>query len=137
MFAPDGSWIAFASTGSHPEPIGLGDLYVVPAMGGEAFMLMETPNRSASIVGWSGDSREIFLAETLGVTRQLIAVPVEPLKGELLRLEMPGPRLSHDLAWAGAAVYQKPDGLVWAGTTVTSKPCSTSWRRMLRLMPKS
>ena len=50
--------------------------------------------------------------EWLGIT-----VPVEPIKGELLRLEMPGPRLRYDFAWAGAAVYQKPDGLVWAGTT--------------------
>ena len=50
--------------------------------------------------------------EWLGIT-----VPVEPVKGELLRLEMPGPELSYDFAWAGAAVYQKPDGLVWAGTS--------------------
>jgi dipeptidyl aminopeptidase/acylaminoacyl peptidase len=81
-WSPDGRWIAYASTGSQIEPIGLGDLYVVSPDGGEPRMLAETPNRSVNVVGWSGDGRHLFLNESLGTTRHLIAVPLE---GEEIR----------------------------------------------------
>ncbi|MDE2939141.1 MAG: FAD-dependent oxidoreductase [Chloroflexota bacterium] len=45
------------------------------------------------------------------------SVPVDPLKGEILRLEMHGPALGGDLNGAGASVYPRADGLVWCGTT--------------------
>ena len=44
-------------------------------------------------------------------------IPVDPLKGEILRLEIPGPPLAHDLAGGGGSLHPKPDGLVWCGTT--------------------
>jgi len=75
-WSPDGRSIAYVSTGAQPEPIGLGDLFVIPAAGGEPTMLA-TPDRSASIIGWSGDSREILLSEALGTRRHVIAVPVD------------------------------------------------------------
>ena len=75
-WSPDGSLIAYASTGDQPEPIGLADLYVVDPETGESRMLQETPNRSVSILGWSADSDEVFLNEFLGTTRHVIAVPV-------------------------------------------------------------
>ncbi|MGI9626132.1 MAG: S9 family peptidase [Longimicrobiales bacterium] len=75
-WSPDGSLIAYASTGMQAEPIGLGDLYVVDPESGETRMLAETPNRSVSILSWSADSREVFLNESLGTTRHVIAVPV-------------------------------------------------------------
>ena len=75
-WSPDGSLIAYASTGDQPEPVGLGDLYVVNPETGESRMLQETPNRSVSILGWSADSEEVFLNEVLGTTRHVIAVPV-------------------------------------------------------------
>jgi glycine oxidase len=46
-----------------------------------------------------------------------ISIPVDPLKGEILRLELPGPRLEHDFSGGGGSVYPKPDGVVWCGTT--------------------
>ena len=46
-----------------------------------------------------------------------IAVPVDPLKGEILRLELHGPALGGDFNGAGASVYPRADGLVWCGTT--------------------
>lgn len=46
-----------------------------------------------------------------------ISVPVDPLKGEILRLELHGPPLGGDLNGAGASVYPRADGLVWCGTT--------------------
>jgi dipeptidyl aminopeptidase/acylaminoacyl peptidase len=76
-WSPDGSRIAFVSTGSQIEPIGLGDLYVVSAEGGEPRKLVETPNRSGGIIAWSSDSRHLYLSEALGTTRHVLAVPLE------------------------------------------------------------
>ena len=75
-WSPDGSLIAYASTGDQPEPVGMADLYVVDPETGDSRMLPETPNRSVSILGWSADSDEVFLNEFLGTTRHVIAVPV-------------------------------------------------------------
>ncbi len=45
------------------------------------------------------------------------AIPVEPLKGQILRLQLAGEPLRTSLHWAGSYAASKPDGLVWAGTT--------------------
>ena len=76
LWSPDGAWIAYVSTGNQPEPIGLGDVYVMPPEGGAARRL-DTPNRSASILGWSGDSSELLLLETLATRRHVLAVPAD------------------------------------------------------------
>jgi len=81
-WSPDGRWIAFVSTGSQIEPIGLGDLYVIAASGGTPRKLVETPDRSGGLIDWSADSRELFVGEELGTRRDLIAVPLE---GEEIR----------------------------------------------------
>jgi dipeptidyl aminopeptidase/acylaminoacyl peptidase len=81
-WSPDGRWIAYVSTGSQPEPIGLGDVFIVPAGGGDAYMLAETPNRSANILGWAADSRELYLGEVMGTTVQVVALPID---GEAVR----------------------------------------------------
>ncbi|MBI4298229.1 MAG: FAD-binding oxidoreductase [Chloroflexi bacterium] len=44
-------------------------------------------------------------------------VPIEPLKGEILRLQAPGPPLQSVIGWAGNYASTKPDALIWAGTT--------------------
>ena len=44
-------------------------------------------------------------------------IPVDPLKGEILRMRLPGEPLEHDVVGEGASVYAKPDGLAWCGTT--------------------
>ena len=44
-------------------------------------------------------------------------LPVDPLKGEILRVDLPGPSLSHDISGGGGSLHPKPDGLVWCGTT--------------------
>lgn len=44
-------------------------------------------------------------------------IPVDPLKGEILRMRLPGERLEHDVAGEGASIYAKPDGQIWCGTT--------------------
>ena len=44
-------------------------------------------------------------------------IPIDPLKGEFLRFDVPGPPLAHYIVGAGGSLHPKPDGLVWSGTT--------------------
>ena len=46
-----------------------------------------------------------------------VYIPVDPLKGEILRLKLDGPPIAYDISGAGAAIYPKPSGLNWCGTT--------------------
>ena len=46
-----------------------------------------------------------------------VYIPVDPLKGEILRLELKGAPIEYDISGAGAAIYPKLDGLNWCGTT--------------------
>ena len=46
-----------------------------------------------------------------------ISLPVDPLKGEILRLEVQGKPLIQDFSGGGGSLHPKPDGLVWCGTT--------------------
>lgn len=55
---------------------------------------------------------------TTGPWRELCpALPVAPLKGEILRLRTSGPPLLPSVGWGGNYATTKPDGLLWAGTT--------------------
>lgn len=56
---------------------------------------------------WSGQA-----SEWLGVP-----VPVRPLKGQILRLRVPGAPYPYSIGWQGNYATTKPDGLVWAGST--------------------
>ena len=44
-------------------------------------------------------------------------LPVDPLKGEIMRMELPGRPLGQDIMGCGASLRPKPDGLVWCGNT--------------------
>ena len=46
-----------------------------------------------------------------------VYIPVDPLKGEILRLELEGDRIQYDISGGGASIYPKLDGLNWCGTT--------------------
>ncbi|MEZ4417657.1 MAG: S9 family peptidase [Gemmatimonadota bacterium] len=76
-WSPDGRWIAYVSSGDQPEPIGLGDVYVVSADGGAPRRLAETHDRSANLVGWSRDARSVYVAESVRTTTQIFALPVD------------------------------------------------------------
>ncbi len=52
------------------------------------------------------------LLETAGAT-----VPVEPLKGQIVRLNAPVPEMKVSLWWDADYAGSKPDGLLWCGTT--------------------
>ena len=46
-----------------------------------------------------------------------IAIPVDPLKGQIIRLQPDGPGLAYELIGAGSSMYAKTDGLIWCGAT--------------------
>lgn len=46
-----------------------------------------------------------------------IPIDVQPLKGEILRLEASGPPIACSIGWRGNYATTKPDGLLWVGTT--------------------
>lgn len=71
-------------------------------------------------------------------------IPVDPMKGEILRIRPPGAPLTLDLFGGGASLYAKPDGLVWCGTTMEwrgfdLKPLDSTrehlWRNAASLAP--
>ena len=53
-----------------------------------------------------------LVSEWLGVD-----IPVEPLKGQILRLWAPGPPVPGSISWSSQYATSKPDGLLWTGTT--------------------
>ena len=67
------------------------------------------PCRAVVIAGgpWTGSA-----AEWLGCS-----VPVRPLKGQIVRLELPGAPLSTYIGWRDYYSITKSDGLLWAGST--------------------
>jgi dipeptidyl aminopeptidase/acylaminoacyl peptidase len=77
LVSPDGDWVAFLSTGGQIEPVGLGDVYLVPRAGGEVRRLGETPDRSPGLLAWSGDGRSLLVSEAIRTTRHLLALPVD------------------------------------------------------------
>ncbi len=56
---------------------------------------------------WTG-----LASEWLGVK-----IPIEPLKGQILRLWASGPPVPGSISWSSQYATSKPDGLIWTGTT--------------------
>ena len=46
-----------------------------------------------------------------------IAIPVDPLKGQIVRVQPDGPGLDYELIGGGSSMYAKTDGLIWCGST--------------------
>lgn len=46
-----------------------------------------------------------------------LPIDVRPLKGQILRLQAPGPPVECSVGWGHNYATTKPDGLLWAGTT--------------------
>lgn len=69
--------------------------------------LIETPKVVLSMGPWTGIAQE-----WLG-----LPVPVYPLKGQILHLELPGPNLDWTLHHGSNYAGSKSDGTLWIGTT--------------------
>ncbi|NNF29123.1 MAG: S9 family peptidase [Gemmatimonadetes bacterium] len=76
-YSPDGTMIAFTSSGETPQRVGLGDVYVVDADGGEPRKLSDSHDRSGGLLGWTRDGSAVLLNESLGTTRHITALPVD------------------------------------------------------------
>ncbi len=72
------------------------------------------------------------------------ALPIRPLKGQILRLRAPGPPIQAYIGWEGNYAVTKPDGLLWAGTTEedvgfderpTAEAKDQITRSLLRVLP--
>lgn len=109
LWSPDGQWIAYTSAGVEPNLIGLSDVYVIPAAGGDSRRLAETPNRSANMTAWSKDSDEVFLQEIIGTRRVVIGLP---LRGDDIRTLTPDTGVVGSVATASNA-----DSLVYTWQT--------------------
>ena len=46
-----------------------------------------------------------------------IAIPVDPLKGQIVRVQPDGPGLDYELMGGGSSMYARTDGLIWCGST--------------------
>ena len=126
-WSPDGSLIAYASTGMQPEPIGLADLHVVDPATGRSRMLADTPNRSVFIVGWSADSDAVLLSEFIGTTRQVISVPVDG-----------GPigHLTHGDGVAGSVAFAAAGETMALTLESTDEPAEVYLSRMQAFAPR-
>lgn len=118
-FSPDGQQVAFVSDGGQPEPIGLGDLFLVSSKGGKLMPLPYTPDRSAGLMGWTQDGQNLIFSEAFKTSRTAMSLPVgDVLKGQkgkgkakpLFPLEGTSGASDYDpKTGAMAFVYQTPD----------------------------
>ncbi|MFK7924660.1 MAG: prolyl oligopeptidase family serine peptidase [Bacteroidia bacterium] len=72
-YSPDGSMLAFQSSGGASMPIGLSDAFVVAASGGTPKALAQTPNRDLNLIDWDKDGKAIIVAEV----NRTSAVPIK------------------------------------------------------------
>ncbi|HEY4611736.1 MAG TPA: S9 family peptidase, partial [Bacteroidota bacterium] len=83
-YSPDGQWIAFVSDGGTVKWAGIDDLYLIPARGGDAKKLAETPDRNSNINRWSPDGKEIYVSEVHRTSARVFAVPVDGGKPRII-----------------------------------------------------
>lgn len=65
------------------------------------------------------DAVAIALGPWTGIAQEWLGcpLPVEPLKGEILRMSMPGRPLAFDVVAPGISLFARPDGQVWLAST--------------------
>jgi glycine oxidase len=72
------------------------------------------------------------------------SIPIEPMKGEILRMQLPGPTLAHDYTSADILLCSRPGPQVWCAsteewcgfdTTLSDAARQTLWQRAIKLMP--
>jgi glycine oxidase len=72
------------------------------------------------------------------------AIPIEPMKGEILRMELPGTALAHDCTSTDILLCSRPGPQIWCAsteewcgfdTTLSDSARQALWQRAARLMP--
>ena len=98
-YSPDGKLIAFESDGGDSRWARHGDLYVIPASGGEPRKLAETQDRNFGLFDWAGDGKEVYVTETDRISVRVYAVPLGGGKPRVVATGIgtySGPALSKD-----------------------------------------
>ena len=76
-YSPDGRFIAFTLSDDPPSWAQERRVQVVPVGGGPTRALADTPDSQPTIVGWSGDGRQIIVSEAQGLRGRVMALPVD------------------------------------------------------------
>lgn len=85
-FTPDGNYVVFTSHGGRLEGIGIDDLFVVPASGGEPRALAHTYDRNVSITGFD-TAGNLLITERRNTVSALYRVPLDGGEPELITPE--------------------------------------------------
>lgn len=85
-FTPCGEYVVFTSHGGQLEGIGIQDLFVVPASGGEPRPLAHTYDRNAGIVGFDA-SGHLLITERRNTLSALYRVPLDGGEPQLITPE--------------------------------------------------
>ncbi len=125
-FSPDGQWVSFISGLISDEGNTGGDLFVVPADGGEMKNL--TPARKSTITAarWRADSRALFVTEIADSNFALSAIALDPGPTELL-FQAQATLRQFNLSADGQSVVFSHDSFdsapsVWTGPPRVPKP---------------
>lgn len=85
-YTPDGDYVLFTSHGGQLEAVGVQDLFVVPAAGGEPRALAHTYDRNATITGFDADGNAL-IREWRNTTSVLYRMPLDGSEPELITPE--------------------------------------------------
>jgi dipeptidyl aminopeptidase/acylaminoacyl peptidase len=99
--SPDGRWIACATADEPVRWAFASRVVAYSADGGSSRHLATTPDHTASVVGWSADSREVYALDSAGVTAHLWALP---LSGESARQLGDGDLMKYLATGAGSRI---------------------------------
>ncbi len=88
LYSPDGKWIAAVVSDDPPRWAFNATIHLFPAEGGAPKELPATFDHGPNLVGWSGDSRQIYFAEARGTSTRLCALDIET--GEITELNKGG-----------------------------------------------
>jgi len=95
-YSPDGKWIAFLSDGSIPRWMRYFEVFIIPSQGGEPRKLAALPDAvPQQLIGWSVDSRDIFVLEASHTSRRVFTHPVN---GDTAQLITSGPGENTDVS---------------------------------------
>jgi len=106
-WSPDGRWIAYISGLNSDEGIASGDIYLVPANGGEAHNLTPGLQGSAYWLTWRPNSRDIILVEALDGGTALAQLDT---KTHALQLRWQGAETIHGPADFDRGISMASDG---------------------------
>ena len=79
-YSPSGRRVAFYSEGGTEAWEDLGDVWTVPAEGGEPTALARTPNRELHLIGWTAGGESVIVVDNQKTSRHLFDVSAESVR---------------------------------------------------------